>query len=295
MDWRVVGVGGLLGVVLFGVASVQVLDSIWPRTPALERSAAEVSAAWAALEARGPYEVEPEPASAELVAVMASVGAVSDEESVPIEVSAELARVLDDGASVPYYGCTGLPLDNDRSGHVPLFDWLPAAEGLVAIGRADLAHRISLQLRTGQDLLPYTTGLAVYLVTREDEPALVAPVPAASGLLATVTLNARCSDAVLGTFGWDDAEDFFGQGQVPPRWWYDPVADRNALRDYHLQLIAAIEPHQADPEAMSRALAAFERATHPAERALVSRILTTGYVSRLRDLISQLEEARDAG
>ncbi|MEO0602764.1 MAG: hypothetical protein AAF211_15080 [Myxococcota bacterium] len=296
MDWRVVGVGGVLGVVLFGVAAYQVLDAIWPRTPALSRADAEVDARWTALEPRFRGEIVPETSPDALLAVMDRVGAVPDDETVPIEVSGALAEVLDGGASVPHYGCTGLPIEVTAGRHLSPYDWVAAAEGLVDIGRADLALRVAAELRDDQDLIPYAIGLQIHSVTAATAPGtprMVSPTP--SGLADSVIHAARCADATLATFDWDEAEDFFGQDRVPPRWWYDPAADRRALRDYYVRLIDAIEPHRSDASAMSTAIEQLGSTPHPAQTALVSRILTTGHLSMLRGFLAEIEAVQDAG
>lgn len=288
MQWRVVAVGAVVGVVLFVVAALQVLEAVWPRPGALARPDAEIDARWAELRAQMHDDASPEAARPPLVDVMLEVGAVADDEPVPVETTSRLVALLDEGADVPHYGCTGLPLEVDASRHIAPFDWLVAARGLVDAGRADLAQRVGGQLRDGQDLLPYAIGLGIYSETVAAAPDAPATAPTARGLYDTVLHTAHCADEVMARFSWDEAEDWFGQGRVPPRWWYDPAADRRALRDYHLRLLAAIEPHRDDPVAMSQAIERFGEASHPARHALISRILTTGDLSMLRGFLEQI-------
>ncbi|MEM6931591.1 MAG: hypothetical protein AAF602_31965, partial [Myxococcota bacterium] len=228
--------------------------------------------------------------------VVGQVGGGPRDEAVPRGVGGALAKVRDDGASVPHYGCTGLPIEVTAGRHLSPYDWVAAAGGLVDIGRADLALRVAAELRGDQDLIPYAIGLQIHRVTVATAPGTPVTVsPTASGLADSVLHAAHCADATLATFDWDEAEDFFGQDRVPPRWWYDPAADRRALRDYYVELIAAIEPHRGDASAMSKAIEELGSTPHPAQTALVSRILTTGHLSMLRGFLAEIEAVQDAG
>jgi len=288
VQWRILGLGALVGVALFVLAAWQVLDAIWPRPPAPARPAAEIDARWEELSADLHDDVEPELADPALRDVMVDVGEVPDEEPVPIEVIGTLAEVLDGGASVPHYGCTVLPLQTDPSDHISPFDWLAASEGLVDIGRPDLALRIARELREGQDLIPFGIGVGIHRVAVDAFPDIDQDPPTADGLYRTTVHAAQCADEVMARFDWSEADEYFGQGRVPPSWWYDPAADRRALRDFYLDLLAAMAPHRDDPAAMRAAVDAFEARPHAADRALLSRILTIGTAPILAEQLDHI-------
>ncbi|MEN0066883.1 MAG: hypothetical protein AAGA48_32430 [Myxococcota bacterium] len=295
MQWRVVAIGVGIGLALFVVAAFQVFDAIWPRPPALDRTDEEVHARWTAAVGSVQGATTPQPAAPQLAAAMAALDGKPAHEPVPDADLARLIEVLAEGAAVPHYGCTAVPHEVGAEFYISPFDWLEASRRLMDVGEVDLAGRIASELRDGQDLVIHAIGIAIYADARSLAPEVELPEPSAEGLYRSAVHAARCSDALMAAFNWDEAEDYFGQGRVPPRWWYDPEHERLVMRDYYSGLLEAMAPHRDDAAAMAEAAATFQAQPHAVDHSLVSRLLILGVGGVVEELARVLASPDRSG
>lgn len=290
MQWRVVIGGAIVGILLFAVAVVQVLQAVWPRPGRLAHSLDEQNARWAEVSAWMRADITADTTDPSLAELVSEIGDLPVEASVPYERVTAVRSILEGGESVPYFGCTALPVDASRGAFTSPLDWARVAQGLAQYGELELANRVSREMRNGQDLIPHSVGVGAYAVIETDGYDLPGPEPSGAELFYAVVQSGRCADEVMDRFDWEEAEDYFGQGRVPPRWWYDHERERRTVRDYYATLLFALKPHHDDPAAMRDALAAFEAEPHPAADGLVSRLMTLGVVGLVQSSLDAMDQ-----